>query len=347
MRILLIKTSSLGDVFHSFPALTDAARAIPTLEVDWVVEEAFAEIVKWHPKVRQVFPVALRRWRKSWFSVLCRKERQAWTENFVQAQRDKEPYDLILDAQGLLKSALLGWFLRRQLPTKVPIIGMDKRSAREPLSALFYQSQVKVVKGEHAIVRLRVLFASVLGYEPSLNRPLSYGLKSERFGERPQTAPYAIFLHGTTWVTKLWPEPFWVRLAQLTVNQGIEVMLPWGTEEEKLRAERIASQVEQVKVLPQMGLNALMQWLAHAKQVVGVDTGLSHVVAGLDIPAVTIYGATDPKLTGVLGPKVKVMQAQYDCAPCLNRECRFKDSTYPPCYDQISPERVLETLRHF
>ena len=102
MRILLIKTSSLGDVIHALPAVTDAARAIPGIRFDWVVEESFAEIPAWHPAVDRVIPVALRRWRKAPFSAWFGGE---W-HRFRQSLR-AERYDAVIDAQGLLKSALL------------------------------------------------------------------------------------------------------------------------------------------------------------------------------------------------------------------------------------------------
>jgi lipopolysaccharide heptosyltransferase I len=133
------------------------------------------------------------------------------------------------------------------------------------------------------------------------------------------------------------------------VKSGRKVVLPWGNEEEKLRAERIASGVEGVSVLPKMGLNALNAYLAYAQGVVGVDTGLSHVVAALEVPSVSIYGATDAILTGVLGPNAEVLSSDYECAPCLNKQCSHPDrndglDAQPPCYRSISPQRVFEAL---
>jgi heptosyltransferase-1 len=156
-------------------------------------------------------------------------------------------------------------------------------------------------------------------------------------------------LHGTTWDTKLWPESYWCDLARLTVESGRKVVLPWGNDEEKSRAERIASDIDGVEVLPKMGLNALNAYLAHAQAVVGVDTGLSHVVAALEVPSVAIYGATDAVLTGVLGPKVDVLSSALACAPCLSKQCTHPDRNdgnpvQPPCYRSIAPQRVFNAV---
>ncbi|PIW77206.1 MAG: lipopolysaccharide heptosyltransferase I, partial [Piscirickettsiaceae bacterium CG_4_8_14_3_um_filter_44_38] len=151
MRILLIKMSSMGDVFHTFPALTDAMKAIPDLQVDWVVEEAFQEIPKWHPVVDKVYVIKLRDWRKHPFR--SRPEMKRFFEVINQTQ-----YDLVIDAQGLLKSA---WVVNK---IKSPSAGMDWGSAREKLASLFYNQRYSVAKQQHAITRLRELFAKALHY---------------------------------------------------------------------------------------------------------------------------------------------------------------------------------------
>ena len=157
MRVLVIKTSSLGDVIHTLPALTDAARAIPGIRFDWVVEEGFAEIPAWHPAVSQVITVAIRRWRKHPLKTLRSGE---WSR-FKQRLRESH-YDLVIDAQGLLKSA---WLTRY---VKTPVAGLDSNSAREPIAARFYDRPYSVPRGQHALERTRQLFGQALGYSLSL-----------------------------------------------------------------------------------------------------------------------------------------------------------------------------------
>ncbi len=335
MKILLIKTSSLGDVFHTLPAVEDAYRALPGVEIDWVVEEAFAAIPAWHPAVNEVIPVAWRRWRKELFSKAVRAEMKAFRQRLQSTD-----YDIVLDAQGLLKSAVITRMARG------PRYGLDKHSCREPLAAMAYQFPQAVAKGQHAIPRVRQLFAQVLGYDVPAD--LSYGVDRTRWQRPAVDGDYWVFLHGTTWITKLWPEIYWRELAVLATASGRKVMLPWGNAEEHERAQRIAAGHDGVEVLPKMGLNELNAWLAHAQAVVGVDTGLSHVAAALAVPSVAIYGATDSTLTGVLGPQVEVMRSEYsDCAPCLSKTCLKNEpgALQPPCYREISPQRVFGSLQ--
>ncbi|MFN6883374.1 lipopolysaccharide heptosyltransferase I, partial [Proteus mirabilis] len=153
-RILIVKTSSMGDVLHTLPALTDARAAYPEICFDWVVEEGFAQIPSWHPAVDTVIPVAIRRWRKNWFSAPIRAER-AQFRHAIQAHH----YDAVIDAQGLLKSAFL--VTRYAKGTKH---GYSRQSAREPLASFFYDIRHNVSKKMHAVERIRQLFALSLNY---------------------------------------------------------------------------------------------------------------------------------------------------------------------------------------
>ncbi|WP_189389235.1 lipopolysaccharide heptosyltransferase I [Bacterioplanes sanyensis] len=334
MKVLIVKTSSLGDVFHTLPAIEDAYRQRPDIEFHWLVEEAFADIPAWHPAVTKVIPVGWRRWRKQ----LWRKEHRQQLAAFVRELR-AEQYDAVIDAQGLIKSALFTRLARG------PRYGLDKHSCREPLAAQAYQHPQAVAKGQHAIPRVRQLLSQVLDY--ALPPKLSYGIDRKRWQRPDIPGAYWLFLHGTTWETKLWPEAYWCELADKVTACGASVVLPWGNDEEFARAQRIASGRDKVQVLPKMGLNELNAYLAHATAVVGVDTGLSHVVAALEVPAVAIYGATDADLTGVLGPQVTVMRSQRHCAPCLSKQClqADDDAIQPPCYRDVPPQRVFEHLQ--
>ena len=293
MKVLIVKTSSMGDVIHTLPALTDAQKAIPNIQFDWVVEQPFAEIPKWHSAVNQVIPVAIRRWRKN---LLSAQTWQAWKSYKQQLQATQ--YDAIIDAQGLLKSAVL--VTRLAHGTKY---GYDKRSAREGLSSCFYDKTFDIPYQQHAVERIRKLFAMALGY----NLPTTvgdYGI-ADRFAKNlanPTACnPYIVAIHSTTREDKHWKEAYWVELLQQLSEQGIAIHLPWGNEKEKARAERLAQVSPLVKVLPKLTLAELALEIAGAKGVVSVDTGLSHLTAALDKPNVILYGATDPRLIGAYG----------------------------------------------
>lgn len=307
MRVLLIKMSSMGDVFHTFPALSDAQKNIPNLQVDWIVEKGFSDIPSWHPVVDKVFPIEVRRWRKSLFSKQTRKE----IKDFFDAVNANQ-YDLIIDAQGLLKSA---WVSRK---VNAKTAGYDWFSVREPLASLFYQFKYLVSKEMHAISRLRSLFSQALGYEVHSESPISYGLDTQywvkplELADQFENNDYWVFLHGTTWETKLWPESHWIELLEKANQQGVKVMLPWGNDVEKQRALRLKEESESsvghefVWVPDDMlSLNKIARVLKNAQGVVSVDTGLSHVSAALEVPMVALYRVTDPKLIGANGEMVE------------------------------------------
>lgn len=353
MRILIIKTSSLGDVIHALPALTDASQKFPAIIFDWVVEENFVDIPRWHPQVRKVIPIALRRWREKIISYDTFTE---WRKFYNELRA--EEYDFIIDAQGLLKSAFIARFARGI------VCGFDAHSAREAGAALFYQRKFSVAKRQHAITRVRELFSHVLGYILPATAP-HYGIDKTAFVDQPTTEHYLVFLHGTTWTTKHWPEEYWVELAKLTQQKGFLVKLPWGNRREHERAQRIAMSCAGVEVLPQLGLREIAHLLAGAKGVVAVDTGLGHLAAALDVPTVSLYGPTHPALTGTLGQSQAHLAAKFPCAPCLGRECTYQGRSSPiseltlpvyskqfyppsplkpPCFTTLFPAAVWEAL---
>ncbi len=268
MRVLIVKTSSMGDVLHTLPALTDAQQAIPGIKFDWVVEEGFAQIPSWHAAVERVIPVAIRRWRKAWFSAPIKAERKAFREA-LQA----ENYDAVIDAQGLVKSAALVTRLAHGVKH-----GMDWQTAREPLASLFYNRKHHIAKQQHAVERTRELFAKSLGYSKPQTQG-DYAIAQHFLTNLPTDAgEYAVFLHATTRDDKHWPEEHWRELIGLLADSGIRIKLPW-----------------------KMSLEGVARVLAGAKFVVSVDTGLSHLTAALDRPNITVYGPTDPGLIGGYG----------------------------------------------
>jgi len=344
LRVLLIKTSSLGDVIHTLPALTDAMNALPGIQFDWVVEEGFAEIPTWHPAVANVIPVAIRRWRKNLWQTVKNGE---W-RRFKRRLRDTR-YDLVIDAQGLLKSA---WLTRY---VKAPVAGLDKTSAREPMAARFYDRPYAVARGQHAVERLRQLFAQALGYRVPAGLG-DYGLDRSRLLTATNDAPFVLFLHGTTWDTKHWPELYWRQLAERMIGQGLEVRLPWGNPAEKARAERIAVGLDNAVVLPKLNLAGVARVLASAQGCVAVDTGLGHLAAALDVPTLSLFGPTNPGLTGAYGRSQVHLAAEYPaCAPCLQKKCTYRptpedqrqvdtEREWPMCFTRLNPERVANHL---
>ncbi|MDR0634464.1 MAG: lipopolysaccharide heptosyltransferase I, partial [Azoarcus sp.] len=350
--VLIVKTSSLGDVIHTLPAVTDAARALPGIRFDWVVEEAFAEIPAWHPAVGRVISVALRRWRRRPFAGDTRRQWRAFRAALAQSH-----YDLVIDAQGLLKSA---WLASK---VAAPVHGLDRRSAREPLASLAYAHRHAIARGRHAVRRVRELFAAALGYTPPPDAladddgaaradAAAYGLDRARISAgapapSESVPPGLLFLHGTTWPAKHWPEDYWRELARLAGLAGWRIRLPWGNDAERARADRIAAEIENAQVLPKLSLAGLAAELTAATACVAVDTGLGHLAAALDVPTLSLFGPTDPGFTGAWGHRQRRLATDMPCAPCLRKTCRQPapdPGIAPPCFARLPPARVWETL---
>jgi heptosyltransferase-1 len=287
VRILLVKTSSLGDVVHNLPVASDIAAALPGAAIDWVVEEAYATLAGLHGAVRRVIPVAVRRWRRNPLA----RGTLAELRGFAHALRSAE-YDAIIDTQGLFKSAIVTRIARGKR------YGLGWKASREPLFP-FYDRTFDVPRALHAVERNRSLAAHALGYTPG---PLNYAIRA-----RPPVfswldgSPYAVLIHATSARAKLWPEPRWTALGQALRAGGVRCVLPWGSEEERARSLRLAAAIPDAVTPPKLTLEEVASLLAGAGCTVGVDTGLTHLACALGVVTVGIYVATDPALTGLYG----------------------------------------------
>ncbi len=289
MRILLVKTSSLGDVIHNLPVAADLARQFPGIEIDWCVEESFADIPRLSPVVRETIPVAVRRWRKRLFSGAT------WREiGTLRRRLAGGGYDAVLDTQGLLKSALIAAQAAGRR------LGHDRDSAREPIAARFYDETFAVPRELHAVERNRRLAAAAFGY--ALPPTLDYGIAAPAFAAPWLLEnPLAVLLTATSRDDKLWPEADWIALGQELVKRGLTPILPAGNATERARAARIAAAIPGAVAAPPLSIRELAGVLGRAQLAVGVDTGLAHLAAALQVPTVALYTATEPALTGVAG----------------------------------------------
>lgn len=288
-RVLFVKLSSLGDVVHHLPAVTDLAFHRPDVAIAWAVEEAYAPLVRLHPAVREVIPVGLRGLRSRPL------QGSRWTQ-FAQARRALAHgnWDYVIDSQGLIKSALVA---RSAGGVR---FGMDRKSARERMAARFYDVGLPVPRDRHAVDRNRDLVAQVFGYRPRAEA--SYGLSSP---EAPPAwappAPYAVLLHAASRKEKGWPEDRWIALGRLLSESGHACVVPGGTPQERAAAARLAAAIPGAMAAPEMDLPAVAALLGHAALVAGVDTGLTHLAVALGRPTAGIYCATRPELTGLHG----------------------------------------------
>ncbi|HWI18759.1 MAG TPA: lipopolysaccharide heptosyltransferase I [Vicinamibacterales bacterium] len=301
--VLFIKTSSLGDVIHHMPAVTEARLRWPGTRFGWVVEEAFAPLARLHPAVDHVIPVTMRRWRDRGFMP------PVWSEiaRFRRELRTRQ-YDAVIDTQGLLKSAVLARMARG------PSYGYDTSSIKEPAASWLYDVCHAVEWNQHAIARNRALTAVALGYQPE--GPVNYGLDRASVAQSA-SSPYGILLHATARAEKQWPEDRW-RALTAQLGGAIDLVVPYGSDAERERALRIAAASPRARVPDRQPLDEVARMIAGASFVAGVDTGLLHLAAAFGVPLVAIFVGSEPGLTGPLGTgSIKVLGANGE-APSLD-----------------------------
>ncbi len=283
-RVLIVKTSSMGDVIHALPVASDIARATPEAQIDWIVEEAFAELPRLHPAVKRVLPVALRRWRKRAWSL------SSWREFFAaRAAVRAHSYDRIVDCQGLLKSA---WVARW---ASGPLYGPDAASAREPSAARLYDHRLSIDRGLHAIERNRQLAAQALGYR--IDGKPQFGLRVERDG----VLDLAVLITNASRASKLWPDDRWRAIEADLAGRGLRSVLYWGSNGEHTATRARAESMSNAAVAPRSALSEIALALARARIVIGLDTGLTHLAAAVGAPTVGIFCDYEPRLVGVIG----------------------------------------------
>lgn len=298
MRVLIVKTSSMGDIVHNVPVVADIRSARPDATIDWVVEEAYVDLVRLVRGVERVIPVAWRRWRREPHRSKTRAERRSFGES-LRAER----YDVVLDTQGLVKSAWIGQ--RARLAPDGHRVGFSLGLAREPLARLFYDRGHAVDPRLHAIERIRALAAKALGYA---DRPLGLPRFELDVPHRSfdwlardgSPAPYVVLLHATARAEKAWPAERWIGLVAALSHGGVTPVLPWGNAAERAAAEAIVHDAGSATdgararpiIAPRLTLVDCAALLAGAHAVVGVDTGLLHLAAALGTPTVGLFGAT-------------------------------------------------------
>ncbi|MED5509324.1 MAG: lipopolysaccharide heptosyltransferase I [Pseudomonadota bacterium] len=338
MRVLIIKLTSMGDLMHALPALTDAAKIYPDIEFDWVVDKAFAAVPKWHPRVRKVITTSHRSWRKSWIGSL----KQGELSGFYKAL-NVDDYDVVVDMQNNLKSALVS------LLRKGPVYGLDKYSCREKPAHLAYRHPINVNPNQHAVERMRQILAAALGYTVP-DTAADYGVELAHC-QQPQldfelSRPYLILVHNASWLTKLWPVKHWQAVALKAAEAGYQCLLPCGNEEEYQRARQIASVTDEAYALPRLPLDDVAALMQGSEAVLASDTGLAHMAAVLGKPAITLYGSTDTHLIGTYGQAQHHLITGLTCSPCYKRRCPLPESQNgePVCMAGMEVDQVWHRL---
>jgi heptosyltransferase I len=291
VRVLIVKTSSMGDVVHALPAVSDLARHRPGTQIDWAVEEAFAEIPRLHRDVARVIPIALRRWRGQLVLPSTWSEMQSARRALREAR-----YEQILDLQGLVKSAFVARWARGK------VAGPGGRGARERVASWLYDRRISVDPNLHAIDRARSLAAQTFGYQPDV--ALDFGIRVPNLATgalQPWIGEqrFALLLTNASRVTKLWPDENWRAIEEWLAEQGLASVLVWGSERERAATVRRAAPMYSARVAPPAGLETLAAICARAALVIGLDTGLTHWAAAVGAPTVGIFCDYDPARVGL------------------------------------------------
>ena len=289
MKILVIKSSSMGDIIHALPVAHDIRQALPEAELHWVAEESFRDIPTLAPAVSKVHVTAFRRWRKAILSGPVRAE-MADVKNALRA----EHYDVVLDIQGLMRSAMVARW------AGVPATGYSWGTAREPIASLAYARKLDLPASLGAVRRYRMAAAEALGYEIDPERPV-FGLQANAEPSVKPAGPYAALAVNTSRDEKLWPEEYWTHLGRKFAGAGLRSVLFWGSDVERERVERLVRTIPGAEGAPRTTLATTAATLARAECVVGVDTGLAHLGAALGRPSVGIFVSTPTETLKLVG----------------------------------------------
>jgi heptosyltransferase-1 len=291
LKVLIVKLSSLGDVVHAMPAVMDIRAALPHAQIDWVVERGFAPLAARCAAVNRVIACDIRRWRKSPFSASTRAQWQAFREDL-----SAQAYDVVIDLQGLTKSALVAWLAKLSPEGKrYAMANQTEGSGYERPTRWVADVAITLPPHIHAMTRSRALCANIFGYMPS--PPPHYGLGRAD----PQQPPCLALVHGTSRADKEWPVEHWVAMGQRLQQAGFALALPHGSDAEQAHSEWLAQQLPGAEVWPRLSLDELTQRMAVCSGVVGVDSGLSHIAVALDLPHVQIYNFDTAWRTGPEG----------------------------------------------
>jgi len=282
VKIAIIKLSALGDIVHAMVALQFIKAHSPEIQIDWIVEERFAEVLKYNPDIDNILTVNLKALKSSKAGIFAQLKRiRSYANN---------NYDLVIDAQGLIKSAVTAKLVGKR------IAGFDADSIREKAASWFYDVKVACAYDANTIDRNALILSSPLGIDITAEQIL--GKKPFLFfnNEDPKLYDFLskdrlniVLVIGSTWDSRNYPAAKFVKIAE-ALQQNCLVI--WGSEQEKATAEWMATQSDLIKVMPKLDLNSLKALIAKADLLIGNDTGPTHMAWGLNRPSITIFGPT-------------------------------------------------------
>lgn len=282
MKIAIVKLSALGDIVHAMVALQFLKARFSDLQIDWLVEERFADLLRENPHISNVLTVNLKAAKTNKLAIFNEIKT---VQNYAQ-----ENYDLVIDAQGLLKSAITARFLGKN------VAGFDKNSIREPLASLLYKKKIACAYEENTIDRNCAVLAKSLDFsishEEILNKQPFLFFHAPKIDFQPflkRDLKNIVFVIGSTWASRNYPAKKFVEVAN-ALKQNCLVI--WGNQSEFESAQEMTLQSDFIQVLPALDLNDLKALLSQVDLVIGNDTGPTHIAWGLNVPSITLFGCT-------------------------------------------------------
>jgi len=330
--VLIVKPSSLGDIVHTFPIVRAIKRSIQDISIDWVVADSYADLVRMSPYVSEIFPFKRKEWGR-WFKASTVKE----VFGYIKDIRQRE-YGAIVDLQGLLRSGLITFLARSDLK-----IGF--KSAREGATAFY---NIKIPAPDHGAHAIDRYFSALRGLGIQVSGPIGYDLeipaKESLWADlNTPDEPFAVINPNSRWETKRWPtEKFGQLAVELSETEGLKSVIVGGPADiERGKAVAESAGGATIDLTGQGSIVHLAALLKKASVLFSNDSGPLHLAVALGIPSVSIFGPTDPSMTGPYGTGHAVVRQNLDCSPCFKRLCPYNHE----CMRQTSVEELIKAWR--
>ena len=327
MKRAIVKLSGLGDIIHAMVVIQFIKNHDPNIEIDWIVAEKYKELLDFHPSLNKVHTINIKNDKKKTSVYLIINE--------VKKLRKLDSYDLVIDMQGLIKSAIISHFI----PSTVTL-GFDKLSAREGLASIFYNKTFKFSYDKNVIERNFELIKYSLGLRSNIKDikhklPFLHSNKEKLTSGMSNIKKNIILIPGASFLSKRYPLENFAELPNLL---DANYLVIWGNKEEKLLADNIKKLEPSVTVCEKLSIKALISLVAKSNLLIGPDTGPTHMGWALNVPSITLFGPTPGYRNTFITEKNKIIESESEVNP-------YKIDKSDHSIDDISVEKIAEVAK--